>query len=204
MNWSFFEHRVCLTTIPDEWEIGKREFERVGLEVERFQSIPDIGPHQSFSKSEREILCQFWLSEAKTLLHVEDDCIFRDLSHVDQALSELPEDWDIVYLGANLICWNNGEPQPERFSDHLFRVKNAWTTHAIGYNRKCVFEILAKQPALSEAMFDNYLSTRLPELNAFVVAPMVAYQRPHMSSIWQKPQIDDYTGIFEESDRRLV
>lgn len=204
MNWSFFNKRICLTTLAEEWEIGKREFDRVGLEVERFQSLPDIGPHQSFSKSEREILCQFWLEEKpQTLLHLEDDCVFRDLGYLEQALSELPEDWDIVYLGANLVCWNNGEPQPERYSEHLFRIKNAWTTHAIGYNRKCVFEILAKQPALSTQMFDQYLSGRLSEFNAFVVAPMVAYQRPRKSSIWDKNEIDDYTGIFEESDRRL-
>ena len=157
MNWRFFEKRVCLTTLGEEWVIGAQEFARVGLEVERFQSLPDIGPHQSFSKSEREILVQFWLSEAKTLLHVEDDCVFRDLSHLDQAFGELPEDWDIVYLGANLVCWNNGEPQPERYSEHLFRVKAAWTTHAIGYNRKCVHELLTRQPNFSAQMFDQYL-----------------------------------------------
>lgn len=201
MNWSFFNRRICLTTIPSEWEIGQQEFQRVGLTVERFQSLPDIGPHQSFSKSVREILVQFYLGEQETLLHLEDDCVFRDLAHVDQALSELPDDWDIVYLGANLICWNNGEPPPERFSEHLFRVRAAWTTHAIGYNRKCVHEILTRQPNYSETMFDQYLSNRLSEFNAFIVAPMVAWQRPRFSSIWQRE--DDYGPIFEESDRRL-
>lgn len=202
MNWSFFNRRICLTTIPSEWEIGQREFQRVGLTVERFQSIPDIGPHQSFSKSVREILVQFYLSEQETLLHVEDDCVFRDLTHVDQALSELPDDWDIVYLGANLVCWNNGEPQPERFSEHLFRVRAAWTTHAVGYNRKCVHEILTRQPPFSEMMFDQYLSGRLAEFNAFIVAPMAAWQRPRFSSIWQRE--DDYGPIFEASDARLI
>lgn len=201
MNWQFFDKRVCLTTLAEEWAIGAQEFARVGLEVERFQSLPDIGPHQSFSKSEREILCQFWLEEKKTLLHVEDDCIFRDLDHLESALRELPEDWDILYLGANLVCWNNGEPQPERYSEHLFRVKAAWTTHAIAYNRKCVHEILTKQPMFSECMFDQYLSNRLHEFNAYCVAPMVAYQRPRWSSIWQRA--DDYTPIFEASELRL-
>lgn len=200
--WSFFHRRVCLSTLAEEWEIGKREFERVGLEVEKFQSIPDIGPHQSFSKSEREILCRFWLEETpQTLLHVEDDCIFRNLDHLEKALSELPADWDIVYLGANLVCWDNGGPNPERYSEHLFRVKAAWTTHAIGYNRKCVFEILAKQPGLSEVMFDQYLSNRLHEFNAYCVAPMTAYQRPRFSSIWGRN--DDYTAIFDASQERL-
>jgi hypothetical protein len=129
--------------------------------------------------------------------------VFRDLSHLEQALGELPDDWNIVYLGANLVCWNNGEPEPERHSEHLWRVKAAWTTHAIGYNRKCVYELLAKQPPFSEIMFDNWLSTRLPELQAYCVAPMVAWQRPRVSSIWQRGYVDDYTEIFQESEARL-
>jgi hypothetical protein len=203
--WSFFDRVVCLSTLPEEWATGSQEFARVGLKVERFQSLPDIGPHQSFNKSEREILCQFYLSDAETLLHLEDDCVFRDLGHLPQALSELPEDWDIVYLGANLICWDMGGESaplpPQRYSPHLFRVFEAWTTHAIGYNRKCIYELLAKQPAFSEIMFDNWLSTRLPELNAYCIAPMVAWQRPRWSSIWQRE--DDYTPIFEASEARL-
>src|SRR5215813_8200159 len=126
MTWQFFDRRVCLTTVPQEWELGCQEFARVGLEVEKFESIPDFGPHQSFNHSMRRILSDFYHSGAVNLLHVEDDCIFRDLSHLDRALSELPMDWDVVYLGANLICWNNGEPMPERYSEHLFKVHAAW------------------------------------------------------------------------------
>lgn len=201
--WGFFHRRVCLTTLAEEWVIGSLEFARVNLEVERFQSIPDIGPHQSFSKSEREILCQFWLEEKpQTLLHLEDDCIFRDLAHLEPALYELPTDWDVVYLGANLICDGN-VPQPERYSEHLFRVKGAWTTHAVGYSRKAARFLLERQPGFSECMFDNWLSTQLAELNAYCIAPMVAYQRPRVSSIWQKDTIDDYTPIFEASEVRL-
>lgn len=203
MNWSFFHRRICLTNNEAEWQIAQAEFNRVGLEVEKYQAVKEIGPHQSFSHSERNILLDFLHSDAETLLHLEDDCVFRSLDHLPRAIDELPDDWDVLYLGANLLLWNNGEPDPERYSEHLFRVKCAWTTHAIAYNKKCVFEILAKQPGLSEIMFDNYLSTRLPELNAFCVAPMVAYQRPRISSIWQRGIVDDYTEIFEASELRL-
>jgi hypothetical protein len=203
VSWEFFDHRVCLTTVPDEWPIGLAEFERVGLSVEKFQSIPDIGPHQSFNHSIRRILADFYHSDAKSLLHLEDDCIFRNLEHLDTALSELPADWDVVYLGANLVCWNNGEPWPERYSDHLFRTKVAWTTHAVGFSKNAAKFILEKQPGFSESMLDNWLSLNLGELNAFVVAPMVAHQRARVSSIWGTGKIDDYTPIFEASQERL-
>lgn len=201
MNWNFFHRRICLTNDETEWQIAQAEFLRVGLEAEKFQAVKEIGPHQSFSHSERNILLDFLHSDADTLLHLEDDVVFRDLSLLPAALLQLPMDWDIVYLGANLVLWNNGEPWPERYSDHLYRVKCAWTTHAIGYNKKCVRRILEGQPPFDTAMFDNYLSTRLPELNAFIVAPMVAYQRPRFSSIWQR--FDNYDPIFEASQERL-
>jgi hypothetical protein len=208
MNWSFFQRITCLTNDDAEFAIAQREFERVGLialgqVVQRFQAVKEIGPHQSFSHSERNILLEFLYSDDNTLLHLEDDVVFRDLSHLPQAISELPDDWDILYLGANLILWDKGEPWPIYYTDHLFKVMCAWTTHAIGYNKKCVRRILEGQPSFDEQMFDNYLSYRLPELNAFVVAPMVAYQRPRFSSIWQRGQVDDYTEIFELSDARL-
>jgi hypothetical protein len=196
--WTFFDRKVCLTTIASEWDIGYLELARVGLhDVEKFQSIPDEGPHQSFNRSTRKILSDFMESNAKTLLFLEDDVIFNDMGHLSSALNELPSDWDIVYLGANLL---NG--QPERYSKHLFRVKSAWTTHAIGYNKKVIPFLLDNQPKFGAEMFDNFMSGQLPNLQAFVVAPMVAYQRFHKSSIWQTTE--DYTPHFEASDARLI
>lgn len=203
--WSFFDRVVCLSLTQEEWAKGKIEFDRVGLHrIERFQAVKEIGPHESFSHSERDILLDFYHSPAQRLLHLEDDCQFHDLEHLGRALAELPRTWDILYLGANLLMWNDGsEPQPERVSEHLFRVRAAWTTHAVAYNKKCVYELLAKQPAFSEQMWDQYLSTRLGEFQAYVVAPMAAYQRPRVSSIWQKGTVDDYTEIFQASEARL-
>lgn len=203
MNWSFFQRIICLTNDPAEYVLAQAEFDRVGLTVQPYHAVKEIGPHQSFSHSERNILLDFLFSEDNRLLHLEDDVVFRSLDHLPQAISELPDDWGILYLGANLICWNNGEPPPERYSNHLFRVRAAWTTHAIAYHKRCVRRILERQPEFSARMFDNALSDLLPELNAFVVAPMVAYQRPRVSSIWQKGVVDDYTPIFEASERMM-
>lgn len=208
MNWEFFERKVVLTCDDVLWCQAQEEFTRVGIDdYIKFQALAIdnhevLGPHQSFSASERKILIDFYESGAGTLLHLEDDCYFRELGHLNQAIDELPSNWDVLYLGANLLLWNQDPPKPERYSEHLFRVRAAWTTHAIGYNRKCIPYILEHQPGYSERMFDNYLSDVLPELNAFIVAPMVAYQRPHKSLIWDR--WDDYTPIFEASNAKLT
>jgi len=202
MDWSFFHRVIMLTANSNEYALGAAECERVGLVVQPYHAVREIGPHQSFSHSERNILLEFLYSTDEVLLHLEDDVVFRNLDHLPAALSELPADWDILYLGANLVCWNDGEPQLERFSDHLWRVRAAWTTHAVAYHKKCVEFILGKQPSLNERMFDNALSDLLPELQAFIVAPMVAYQRPRYSMIWGR--VDDYTKVFELSDTKLI
>jgi hypothetical protein len=208
MTWDFFQRKVVLTSDDVQWCMAQEEFTRVGItQYEKFQALPlddneILGPHQSFSGSVRQILRDLVTeSDAQALLLLEEDCIFRDVGHVEQAISELPADWDLLYFGANLVCWNNGEPWPERYSDHLFRVRAAWTTHCVGFNRKVVPFLLENQPGLSEQMFDNYLSGLLPHLNAYCVAPMVAFQRARHSTIWNR--FDDYTPIFEASDARL-
>jgi len=200
--WNFFNRKTCLTL--NHWDEVSAEFERVGLTVERFHALPDIGPHQSFNKSTRAILSDFYESGQETLLFLEDDCVFNDLSHLEAALSELPSDWDMVYLGANLLQHSNySKPAPVRYSTHLFRVFHAWTTHAVGYNRRVIKYLLDNQPPLSEEMFDCWMAKQLQTLRAYVVAPMVAYQRPHFSSIWIKPEVDDYTHIFVSSEEKL-
>lgn len=209
MNWSYFHRRVMLTNDANELVLGQAECQRVGLTVEPYHAVKEIGPHQSFSHSERNILLDFLYDpDADTLLHLEDDVLWRELGHLPQAINELPADWDVLYLGANLLLWNDGnEPYPFRYSEYLFRVRAAWTTHAIVYHKRCVRRILEGQPSFDAQMFDNYLSTRLLELNAFIVAPMVAYQRPHWSSIWTQDdgaaKWTDYTEVFERSEERL-
>lgn len=205
--FSFFTRRVCLTLGPD-WPTACAEFERVSVNnVWRFDALPIdgeriLGPHQSFNASVRQVLEDFIVSGSESLLFLEDDVTFRDLAHLELALCELPANWDIVYLGANLLCWNRADdPQPVRYSDHLFRVRQAWCTHAVGISRKAAQIILDGQPDINEQMVDNFISDILPVLNAFVVAPMVAYQRPHHSAIWNR--YDDYTEIFQQSDERL-
>lgn len=205
--FDFFTRRVCLTLGPD-WPTACAEFERVGIsDVWRFDALPIDGevikgPHQSFSASVRYILQDFLVSGAPSLLHLEDDVVFRHTGHLAAALSELPANWDIVYLGANLLCWgNSNDPQPTRYSDHLFRIGQAWCTHAVGISRRAAGIILAGQPDINAQMVDNFISGLLPNLNAFVVAPMCAYQRPHHSAIWNR--YDDYTPIFDQSNARL-
>ena len=196
---AYFPLKVCLNhpSAQERWGFSIEEFKRAGLtDVARFEALPSIGPHQSFNLSVKTILQYFLRSPYDRLLFLEDDCVFVKLDHIEQALNELPEDWDILYLGANIM--HSGDPKPVYFSPHLCRVHNAWATHAIAYSKKCVNFILSNVPGISEQMYDNWLSGNLSRFNSYIVTPMAAYQRPGHSLIWGSTT--NYDEVFTGSD----
>ncbi len=197
----YFPLKICLNhpSAFERWGLCLQEFKRIGLtDVVRFSALPDIGPHQSFNRSINAILRYFVRSPYNRLLLLEDDVVFVNTTGLDAAINELPGDWDILYLGANIL---HPDPKPQYYSPHLCRVFAAWTTHAIGFSKKCITFILENQPGYSEAMFDNWLSANLPRFNSYIVAPMAAYQRPGKSLIWNTTT--NYDTIFTGSDTIL-
>lgn len=197
-NWHFFDRITCLTTGGDEWTIAEAEFNAVGLKAKSFQAIPSkLGPHQSFNNSTYAILKEFYDSKDHTLLFLEDDCEFRNLHLLPQVLKELPKDFDIFYLGANIR-----DEKPERVSQHIYRVRDCWTTHAVVYRKPIVKFILDNHPGESEMMFDNWLGAQLTNWKAYICKPFLAYQRPRKSAIWGN--VVNYEEIFKNSEMRLV
>lgn len=103
----------------------------------------------------------------------EDDVKFlQSWRVVFDAMNQLPEDWDCLYLGAS-----PNEPQ-ERYSKNLFRVKNAHVTHAIVWNKRhngAIDHILSHKSDIRK--WDDYLATVIqPRFNCFLTYPMVVTQ----------------------------
>lgn len=208
--WDLFDRKVCLTLdgsqqlktdkdavrAKNRWRCADKEFDRIGLsDVQKFVAIAHIGPHQSFNASTRQILIEFFESNTERLLFLEDDCVFKNYAHIDQALKELPSDWDIVYFGCNIQ-----DEKPVKITDNLFKINGAYTTHCIGYNKKCIPFILENQPGFSEQMYDNWLAGQ--KLNAYVINPMAAWQRREYSAIWERDV--DYNEHFIQSQKKLA
>jgi hypothetical protein len=196
-NWQFFDRITCLTLGGDEWTQAQAEFNAVSIPVKPFHALKAIGPHESFNLSTYAILKEFYDSKDQTLLFLEDDCDFRNLHLLPQVLKELPKDFDIFYLGGNLQ-----DERPQRVGKYIFKVTGCWTTHAVVYRKSIVKYILDHHPGESDLMYDTWLSTQLHLFKAYMVAPMLAYQRPRVSSIWGGVQ--NYHSIFESSENRLM
>ena len=111
---------------------------------------------------------------------LEDDILFLQNFNdvIDEAIRELPSDWDCLYLGAS-----PKQPQ-ERYSDHLFRLKNAHVTHGIIWHTReggAIEYILSHKDSIKK-IDDFFANVIQPLFNCFLVYPMMATQTSNFKS----------------------
>ena len=113
----------------------------------------------------------------KPLLVLEDDIKFTaNPNHtIKKALAELPENWDLLYLGSNI------QAPCKPYSNHLDRMVFGWCTHSVAYSHKAIDYILKKFNPMTDYPFDEWL--RLQPFNAFVTRPTLITQRSGFSYI---------------------
>src|SRR6185312_8446403 len=155
--WDFFETKLLinLASRKDRLADSYRELSCAGIGF--YKRIPGVYsdvPMKGFNQAQRNALIA---AKGNTVIF-EDDVTLHNTDHLEAALSELPSDWDILYLGANIIgtdlCnW----PHPEPFSPHLRRIKQAWTTHAVCYSAKGRDWILKNWDHTDGVMYDDFL-----------------------------------------------
>lgn len=155
-------------------------FYLMGWNVKRFSALERDKGWMGCRDSHLAIL-RMEMGHGNTFMVLEDDVVLTPLTNyvVEEAMSQLPSDWDMLYLGCS-----PKEPQ-ERYSDNLFKVKNAHVTHAIIWNDRengAVSYILSHAEEIEK--IDDYFATVIqPKFNCFVVYPMVATQSDSQSDI---------------------
>lgn len=204
--WQFFDRKVLLTQKkrrsgkPSRYPAAQKELRRVGInDYHVFDAVSAIGPHQSFTLSQKNILSDFINSDSKVLLTLEDDVLFTNLSPLSSAIDDIQRTgikWDVLYLGGNLL---NGRVLEKR--RNLCRITNVWTTHAVAYTRFSAAALFQHFPNENEVMYDTYLGSMLKSFRSYMVSPMVAIQRPDFSDIWNNDV--NYASIFNESNRMM-
>jgi hypothetical protein len=197
--WRYFDRRVCmnLDKRKDRWIKVCKEFDRVGLMAERFQAHTEDDHGGNRFLAYNHTYWNILNGGEGSILVLEDDVEFRNCCHLGEALSELPDDWDVLYLGANL----NGTLQ-ERYSNNLFKIKNSLTTHAVAYSDKMRRKIVESFDPDTFPVYDEWLRVNVQEkYNCFVIAPMIAWQSKGWSDLWQT--MTDYSATFIDGDTLL-
>ena len=126
-------------------------------------------------------------------LFIEDDVVFSGAERLPAALAELPDDWQVLYLGGHprsAVC---------KVSPHLVRV-GLWS-FAEGYilNRPAMLDFLSfwlNEAGQANALYDIILGTFAAEGGGYCVYAPMTHQPPGWSHIGQKQ--DDKRHLIEK------
>lgn len=194
----------------DRLEESLTEFYKQGFTAERFRAFSGDNRHLAFNKSQYFAIKS--VSGYANALVLEDDCVFINTSHLYYAVNELPPDWDIFYLGANLTGLDGLKDwkYPTEYSHHLCRLHDAFQTHAIAYSRKMMQWIVDNFPFYKDeyereglTIFDEWLRINVlhGDFKSFVINPQISYQRRSFSDLWNVES--DYTSCFERGNKLM-
>lgn len=117
--------------------------------------------------------CMLYMT-GDSFLILEDDVRFdpdwRD--HVASALVNLPQDWDILYVGS---CCCEDRPRTQ-VKNRLWETTVAQCTHAYAIRRKSLPVLLDKCARFWAGIDIQIMMHALPHLKSFAILPRVAHQ----------------------------
>jgi len=207
--FDFFDKIFCinLDNRKDRWEKCCDKFSLLGIKdkVERFPALtlphlteidPKTRGRAGCALSHATILRKAAELGLKNYLVLEDDF---DLCYSPEECSEslrlahqdLPEEWNILYLGGNLTDEYGTFPL-ENFSDNLFRLKSCHCTHSFAVNSN-FYELLNRKLPTEENILtwlfekkaiDIYFSRYiLKDSQSFIPQKMLFIQHADFSDI---------------------
>ena len=162
---------------PERLRHAHEELSKQNLNVHVFKAIVGRPGWKGCRDSHLQIMemCR----NEETFLVLEDDVVFLGDYHsaVEQAMAELPRDWDCLFLGAS--------PQEpfEVYSEHLFNMGKSFTTHAIIWHNRpngAVEYILSHRYKINK--IDVFFNAEIyPLFNCFLIYPLLVTQKQFKS-----------------------
>jgi len=129
----------------------------------------------------------------KNILILEDDIEFtEEIKNLDEYMSLVPIDWDILYFGGNHNL-HEGE-KINKINDNIIKCSKTYTTHCIVFRNTCYDKCLNLIKGCNKPV-DIYYSELQKELNVYSFYPNIALQRVSYSDIQNK--IEDNRRVLE-------
>jgi hypothetical protein len=177
----------------DRWNYVKEHLADHGIKVTRFSAI-DTKPGWSGCKQSHLAVMELCKDEQYFIIFEDDVEMIESADYVAMAIEQLPRDWDALYLGAS-----PKEPQV-RYSDNLFRLKNAHVTHCIMWHNRpggAVEYIKAHKDEIRK--IDDYFATVIqPKFNCFVCYPMVMSQKQFSSDTCTRSDVSTILSNYNQ------
>lgn len=184
-----FEHfhhiyYINLDSRPDRNEQTLAEFAKYNISAERVSGVLNSTPEHGCHLSHAKIFADAVEHDYDNILIFEDDVEFfpNAASNLRYCLVELPDSWDMLYLGANLDRF-----PAYQVSSHLAKLTGAYATHAYAV-RKNMFSILFNINSDPDVVHNDvtYSEVVHPIYNCYMTLPLLAGQRDGHSDIQGK------------------
>lgn len=176
---------ITLPERPQKWINAQREFKKLRGNVLKWNATKKVIGFDGCRISHLGLLqhCVFDYPGELVAIY-EDDVQFIGKfpqDEIDRAMRELPADWDILYLGATL------QKDLVRHSDHLYKLKGAFTTHAMIFNNQNnVMEFILENNGGGRKIDVFYADVVQERFNCYIAYPMIATQRDGFSDIMNR------------------
>lgn len=172
------DFNVCVIGLKarkDRWARCKEVLQGKVERVTHYTTVQDF--QDSYKGYMTDWLKMLKMFRGGPLMFFEDDFEFTDdFDEVfDKAVAELPQSYDMLYLGANL------QAPVTRYSDHLVRVNGAWLMHATLLSAKFIDYIIDNYPHSNIRIADEWYRRIAPQREFYMTVPMISYQRKDYS-----------------------
>lgn len=194
-----FEQAFCinLDKRPDRWKKSLKQFEKIGIEVERVEGVDGFElPRASIRPGEvgclKSHLKVFEIAKERNLesfLLLEDDVEFADDFHERFADVEKElKSYEMLYCGYNMVSG-----QKQEFSKNLVRLQYVYAAHCVIFKKSCYDDIITALNGPLLYPVDTVYGMHQTTHSAYGIKPAIAWQRKDFSDINQ--EIVDYHFI---------
>ena len=173
-------HIYCinLDSRPDRLKLFDEEAKKGGFQYERIMGVEGGAPGATLS----HLYTCMMAKEENFGNHAvfEDDAVFSPHFNAvfAKAFSELPAEWDILFLGGNYGLY-------ARYSENLLRIKNSMCFHAMVINKR-FYDIFIETLSKTKFPCDVAMDKIYKNHDIFAVYPAIAWQRHGYSDIENK------------------
>jgi GR25 family glycosyltransferase involved in LPS biosynthesis len=117
-----------------------------------------------------------------SILILEDDCKFEpEILNIESYFKQLPEDWDMLYMGGNHNT-HMGISPPTKINDKVIKLRNTYSTHLVGIKSK-MFTIIKDLISKKNKPIDVFYSELQNKFNVYSFYPAIAKQKEGFSDI---------------------
>jgi GR25 family glycosyltransferase involved in LPS biosynthesis len=160
----------------DRLEQFEKQATELGIKYERFSAVDLKNAVDGCRQSHIEILKKY---DYDPLFIFEDDALFVEgfEDKLPIAMSHLPDDWDVAYLGAHIL-------KAEDHNEYWLKSEGASSTHAFAIRGRAK-DMLRKSLESYDGHADRAFSDIHKDLNVYIVKSTLVWQTPGYSDIQQ-------------------